>query len=87
MMICQVDEKMRSLKLSAMIGAFERVKHTTLTLSQLDEAEHTLFVLEQRRHFQEELKKLECDQGISTKSKICKLDPIMHDGLLRVGED
>ena len=80
-----VDVKMRSLKLLAMTGAFERVKHTTLTLSQLDEAEHALFVLEQRRHFQEELKKLESDQEISTKSKICKLDPIMHDGLLRVG--
>ena len=46
--------------------------------------EARLIALEQRRHFEEEIKQLEKKNGVNVNSKIYKFNPILENGILRV---
>lgn len=62
-------------------------KHGTQNLSveDMQEAERAIIFFEQRRYFSHEFTHLENGKTLSSRSTIHKLDPILDNGILRVG--
>ena len=59
-------------------------KNVRLTPDVLERAEKALVGFVQRQHFQREFDDIE-HKGVKKSSPLCKLDPIVQDGVLRVG--
>ncbi|KAK3106560.1 hypothetical protein FSP39_022546 [Pinctada imbricata] len=55
-----------------------------LTPNILERAERSLVMFVQRLHFPKELEDINT-KGVKKSSPLCKLDPFIHDGILRVG--
>jgi hypothetical protein len=79
------EDNMKKYKVAAMSSAQQRVRDTQLTTDLLNEAEQVLCMREQQHHFKDELNRIECRKVVSKNSKLYRLDPIIKDGLLRVG--
>ena len=56
-----------------------------LTVKDLEEAEKAILCYEQQRYFDSELALLRMGKPVKTTSSVWKLDPIIDDGILRVG--
>ena len=55
------------------------------TVEDMQEAERAIICFEQRRYFSHEFTYLELGKTLSSRSTIHKLDPILDNGILRVG--
>ncbi|KAK0150310.1 hypothetical protein N1851_008772 [Merluccius polli] len=56
-----------------------------LSVEDMKEAEKAIIQFEQRQHFGQELAHLMTGKAVKRNSPICKLDPILDNGILRVG--
>ncbi|KAJ8395856.1 hypothetical protein AAFF_G00027390 [Aldrovandia affinis] len=57
-----------------------------LSMEDINEAEKSIILFEQRQHFKQELTLLETGKAVKRESSICKLNPVVDDhGILRVG--
>ena len=56
-----------------------------LTVREFDEAEKSVLKIVQEESFSDEITALSNGQRIKKNSPLCKLYPILHEGLLRVG--
>ena len=76
------NEKMRKLKTAPMT---KLGKNLTMTYEILQQAEDSIIRYVQQRHFPEEMAALHKDREVKKSSPLYKLDPILVDGILRVG--
>ena len=83
------DDRMKQIKMAAKAESKQKLSNTSLTVAMLDEAERIICQREQHRFFQEEINVLSSgspdSQFLKKNSVIYKLDPIIMDGMLRVG--
>ena len=63
----------------------KRLKAAFLSQSMMQEAIEAICKYEQRRFLSSEIRSLECSKTCSRSSRLRKLDPMLEDGLLRVG--
>ena len=84
-----IDDRMKKLKLDAMAESQQKLRDIHLDSAIVDEAEKALCKYEQKKYFHKEicmLSDLTADPKIlAKKSSLYKLDPVIDDGLLRVG--
>jgi hypothetical protein len=81
-----VQIKMQELKATALSESKLAVKHIRLSTSQMEDAERSLCLFEQKRFFANDVCRIEKEcSHVSSKSVLFRLDPVMDDGLLRVG--
>jgi hypothetical protein len=82
------NEQMRAIKQNAMKDIKSPQKSFPLTTAIMCDAEKLIYRYEQTRAFPDELEKIECGKFPRLNSKggvLHRLDPILCDGLLRVG--
>ncbi|XP_006812905.1 uncharacterized protein LOC102809325 [Saccoglossus kowalevskii] len=76
-----VNDKMKEFK-----RVSKHFKPAELTVQDLRKAEHSILAYTQRQHFSDDFKALTSDsQRITCGSRLYKLDPVVKDGLIRVG--
>ena len=80
-----VDDCMNTFKMEAMDRSLSKVKLTYLTSEILDEAEKSLCRLEQKRYYSHEITRLQAGSYVAKSSNLHMLDPVLVDGLLRIG--
>ncbi|XP_006818607.1 uncharacterized protein LOC102806053 [Saccoglossus kowalevskii] len=79
------EERMKELKLKARSQSKEKLKHEVLPVDTMELAERAVIRYVQQQHFSREIIALQKDQVVSKSSKLCKLNPVMSGGLLRIG--
>ncbi|XP_006819072.1 uncharacterized protein LOC102802310 [Saccoglossus kowalevskii] len=80
------EERMKELKLKARSQSKEKLKHEVLPVDTMELAERAVIRYVQQQHFSREIIALQKDQVVSKSSKLCKLNPVMSGGLLRIGD-
>ncbi|XP_070549375.1 uncharacterized protein [Ptychodera flava] len=81
-----VNERMKQTKYKAMLQSKKNIKiNTFLPAEVLEKAERAIIGYVQRQHFAQEIESVQNNQPIKKSSPIYRLDPIMKDGLLRIG--
>lgn len=73
----KIEEEMQGVKAHAALGP--------LSLEEFDKAETAIVCFCQRKRFPEEITSLQKGEGVKRTSHLCKLDPILEGGVLRVG--
>lgn len=77
----KAKDKLRSLVEKGQIQAYS----ANITVQDLQVAEKTIIRLLQRETFDLEIRSLEKGEPVSRNSALCKLDPFIDDGILRIG--
>ena len=75
---------MAELKLNQLVKN-RQVKSVSLSVDYLQKAEKVIVQQVQRMHYKNEIKCFSDQQSLAKSSPLNKLDPIMVDGILRVG--
>lgn len=76
----EVEKEMRTFKSSVLCANSHR-----LTMEDLTEAEQEIIRYCQRKTFSEEISALQRREGMKRSSSLFKLNPVLQDGILRVG--
>ena len=76
-------EKMKKFKTTSMMN--KDGENLTMTFEMLQKAEDSIIHYVQQRHFPEELAAKREEKEVKKSSPLYKLDPLLVDGILRVG--